>query len=1387
MSLMRKSVRGFVAQQLEIREALLSLGGDNSRFSSINFNGLDLPKGAFYSAAVSKQAVIRMYSGVDIHTGTFPEYPDEVSGVNLAKQFVLEGGTGYDFNFPEIKAKGKNLGRKETEFNAMDQKSGFARSGGTGWKSGEALFKGAYGNSHFRAHPHKGYGIVPMPGILDANIRTVSDYGSLRIAKVNFVCHNLPQLEVLEMLYMRPGYPILVEWGWLPYVDNTTGKLETTLPYFTDFWDSNSKLFDMHTNVIKNKIKYSANYDAVLGFCKNFEYTARHDGGFDFYTEVMGYGEIMQGLPGRSEAPPTGYYDDELKGKDGIAGVYIPESNTDGATKSGKTRIKLERSMVPGWVLGSEDASGNLDNFAWIISALAYYTRPVTHTMGPDDLPHEIEKQAYKKATGWDGTTVSRPTNSFEKAADKAIKLLTNIAPNVSYKQAARDIADHYCVNGSFFNHNIFDFEKSNKNPPGSQEALRLRKDQENTDFTKIHPDNGGKIQFAFTDTIYLRWDFLVEILNKFVINQHTDSKDSSPLARYTVFTPEATYWDVPTDFKYDRWDREASDNAFLNSGEITTVYEENIDHPLQGERRWDFGSYIEMSGPPMLKPELEKDFLEIAKESGVETYIRNTTHKKTSAIKTNWFSTSFDPTICIFPGQTIASHGLTTGGADQEGGKPIPKHQYQQSGWDPVVSNTNTYKNKYGQTHNGNSNVTHFNKEKKKIPRGNYEGRHIHHDSHSREHYLGMSDKYIGLIYIEYKWLIELWKKEHKKKDFTYFKFLSLMWKKIGEDACCGNHEFILHTDESQSNIRVVDLKQDPSMAPPSNMYSFKVQDKDSIVRDYTFSSSIPDSISATIAIAAQSPDSMNEDTTTLSAFSNNLSSRFSSFTGQKSDKIETYKDLVLKYIEHSSKAWQYWYWIYAGFWQYIHKKQITATKESVKSAIKALHMLNNIDPQWRNTGPDANNNIVCDKVKGSPGEIDENMDPYWDLFGSTKFNGYCTFVNKDWEDHGAPSFNVQSLNVQNTDLIPVNMSLTMDGISGIRIGDVVKINNPKAFPRLPKAYQRDDVYWVVFGDEHKVTSGQDWEQELTLQLTLMGDLEYGFKKGSTSSHAAASNNTAAIASINTAKEDALGNPRTTKPVRQPAGWINPVAAVGLGIDGSSAFDFGERVLRSGPNFHNGVDIQRWDGQKGVFMPKKATIIKIGYNGVCGNQLKFKFDSVGTDEPTYGQFCHLDSYNTKKDGTALAVDDTVEQGERVGIVGKTGCGSCGTHLHYALNTTEDFATHEETTGIDPCYFLDDTVNNVPTGVAKGNYYDLAGLEREIALYLTYVTSEGMLTAPEHQRVDAIKSKIHFLKTNFNISESLLGTAITEFQTTGTLLEANYQNFGSGVEGIMKQ
>ena len=197
MGLLRASLKKDVQTQLIIREAALNSIGSKNDFLDpglpgafntltqsnsgkviINGRNITLPPGAFHTNTVLKQCTARLYSGVDVKPKTFKEYPDEGSRVSLAKQFFLEGGT-------KTIAHGPLGGLQSDE----------------PWNFEFGAHRGAYGGKNFRANPHRGYGIVPMPGITDVDVRTVSDFGSLRVAKINFECHSLNQLEILEMLY----------------------------------------------------------------------------------------------------------------------------------------------------------------------------------------------------------------------------------------------------------------------------------------------------------------------------------------------------------------------------------------------------------------------------------------------------------------------------------------------------------------------------------------------------------------------------------------------------------------------------------------------------------------------------------------------------------------------------------------------------------------------------------------------------------------------------------------------------------------------------------------------------------------------------------------------------------------------------------------------------------------------------------------------------------------------------------------------------------------------------------------------------------------------------------------------------------------------------------
>jgi hypothetical protein len=107
---------------------------------------------------------------------------------------------------------------------------------------------------------------------------------------------------------MRPGYTVLVEWGWLPYLDNSspTPQLVTRPP---DFYDILTKGETERTIIFKdlfNKSKTSSgNYDAMYGYVKNYSWSARSDGGYDCQTTIVSTGEIIESLKVNYISPDT--------------------------------------------------------------------------------------------------------------------------------------------------------------------------------------------------------------------------------------------------------------------------------------------------------------------------------------------------------------------------------------------------------------------------------------------------------------------------------------------------------------------------------------------------------------------------------------------------------------------------------------------------------------------------------------------------------------------------------------------------------------------------------------------------------------------------------------------------------------------------------------------------------------------------------------------------------------------------------------------------------------------------------------------------------------------------------------------------------------------------
>jgi uncharacterized protein (TIGR02594 family) len=235
----------------------------------------------------SRNAWIRMSSSVNVYKGpasaSMEDLQNEANYDNsLANKYVLQGGILNSGNF----------------------------------RAGLGDFSNAYSNVGSDGTSYR-LGIRPMPGITGVDIKNKGAYGSLRQATITFQCWDIKQLEDLELLYMRPGYTVLLEWGWSPYLKNGTvgnnyndTNLITTVDYTdiinTDWTKENlfkrqyARATDGHyIDENGNKVDiigYQGNADSMFGFIKNYSWKARMDGGYDCTTEIISMGEVIESL-----------------------------------------------------------------------------------------------------------------------------------------------------------------------------------------------------------------------------------------------------------------------------------------------------------------------------------------------------------------------------------------------------------------------------------------------------------------------------------------------------------------------------------------------------------------------------------------------------------------------------------------------------------------------------------------------------------------------------------------------------------------------------------------------------------------------------------------------------------------------------------------------------------------------------------------------------------------------------------------------------------------------------------------------------------------------------------------------------------------------------------
>lgn len=221
----------------------------------------------------SKTSYIRLTSGVKINSyerlkslnlGNHPSF----LGMGLAKFFVLFNGTS-DVNnnlFSGIERQTQDIGQS-------------------------ILNKVAYGLGGTE------FGLRPMPGIISCETK-FRNRGSIREGTVQIKAHSREQFEIIQLLYLRIGFPILLEYGHTIMVDKD-GNVNSN-PNFSispDFLNEKFKNDNEVLDALEDKRKESeGNYDAMYGRVQNFDWTFDKNGSYNITIKIISIGAVVESL-----------------------------------------------------------------------------------------------------------------------------------------------------------------------------------------------------------------------------------------------------------------------------------------------------------------------------------------------------------------------------------------------------------------------------------------------------------------------------------------------------------------------------------------------------------------------------------------------------------------------------------------------------------------------------------------------------------------------------------------------------------------------------------------------------------------------------------------------------------------------------------------------------------------------------------------------------------------------------------------------------------------------------------------------------------------------------------------------------------------------------------
>ena len=220
------------------------------------------------------------------NTGTFIRL---TSGINVTDDIIKNLGLSGVTSGNDLAKKYKLFSARFQRKTGTDKNDIFteAFSQGVGYST---TYPTSYG---FTSSPEFGY--TPPPGITSIDVKTLNK-GGLRSATINIIAHNILQFNIIDTLYLKLRYSMILEWGHNIYYNNKKELINNSIDLSGEFLDSNKSLSKLLSSVESNKVSSNGNYDALIGVAKNFTWNLMENGSYQITIDLISVGDIAESI-----------------------------------------------------------------------------------------------------------------------------------------------------------------------------------------------------------------------------------------------------------------------------------------------------------------------------------------------------------------------------------------------------------------------------------------------------------------------------------------------------------------------------------------------------------------------------------------------------------------------------------------------------------------------------------------------------------------------------------------------------------------------------------------------------------------------------------------------------------------------------------------------------------------------------------------------------------------------------------------------------------------------------------------------------------------------------------------------------------------------------------